>query len=97
MALYTVIGKVAGVCADMSSRIVVNIGFSFFHSIITFASLRSGPEVTKLFSCSTQLSMKFIMLITIVGILTFISMINTTSDSTSCKQEKSLFFSNLVL
>ena len=37
------------------------------------------------FSCSTQLSMLFIMLInvkmpTIVGILTFISMINTTSE-----------------
>ena len=37
---------------------------------------RSGPEVIKLFSCSTQLSMKFFLLInvkmpTIVGILTF--------------------------
>ena len=43
------------------------------------------PEVIKLFSCSTQLSTKFILLInvkmpTIVGILTFISMINTTSE-----------------
>ena len=41
-----------------------------------------GPEVIKLFSCSTQLSMKFIMVInvkmpTIVGILIFKSMINT--------------------
>ena len=40
----------------------------------------------KLFSCSTQLSMKFIMLInikmlTIVDILTFISSINTMSES----------------
>ena len=39
----------------------------------------------KTFSCSTQLSTKFILLInvkmpTIVGILTFISMINTTSE-----------------
>ena len=38
---------------------------------------RSGPEVIKLFSCSTQLSMKFSPLIdvkmpTIVGILTYI-------------------------
>ena len=46
---------------------------------------RSGLDVIKLFSCSTQLSMKFAMLInvkmpTIVGILTFISMINTTSE-----------------
>ena len=44
-----------------------------------------GPEVIKLFSYSTQLSTKFIMLInvkmpTIVGILTFISMINTISE-----------------
>ena len=44
-----------------------------------------GPEVIKLFSCSTELSTKFILLInvempTIVGILTFISRINTTSE-----------------
>ena len=43
------------------------------------------PEVIKLFSYSTQLSTKFILLIifkmpTIVGILTFNSMINTTSE-----------------
>ena len=41
-------------------------------------------EVIKTVSCSTELSTKFIILInvkmpTIVGILTFISMINTTS------------------
>ena len=41
------------------------------------------PEVIKLFLRSTQLSMKFILLInvkmsTIVGILTFIRMINTS-------------------
>ena len=44
-----------------------------------------GLKVIQLFPCSTQLSMKFILLInvkmpTIVGILTFISMINTTSE-----------------
>ena len=44
----------------------------------------SSSEVIKLFWCSTQLSMKFILLInvkmpTIVGILTFISRMNTTS------------------
>ena len=48
----------------------------------------SGFEVIKLFSCSTQLYTKFILLInvkmpTIVGILTFISMINTTSERLS--------------
>ena len=48
---------------------------------------QEGPENIKLFSYSTQLSMKFTLLlnvkmptITIVGILTFISMINTTSE-----------------
>ena len=46
---------------------------------------QTGPEVIKLFLRSTQLSTKFILLInvkmqTIVGILTFISMINTTSE-----------------
>ena len=45
----------------------------------------SGPEVIKLFPRSTQLSTKFILLINvkmpkIAGILTFISMINTTSE-----------------
>ena len=45
----------------------------------------TGPEVIKLFLCSTQLSMKFIMLInvnmpTILGILTFISLINNTPE-----------------
>ena len=44
-----------------------------------------GPEFIKRSSCSTQLSIKFIMLInvkipTIVGILTFISVINATSE-----------------
>ena len=43
--------------------------------------VKPGPEVIKLFSCSAQLRLKFILLInvkmpTIVGILTFISRIN---------------------
>ena len=43
----------------------------------------SGSEVIKLFSCSTQLSMKFFLLINVkmptinVGILTFMSMKNS--------------------
>ena len=42
----------------------------------------SGPEVIKLFLCSTQLSMKFFLLIivkmpTVVGILTFMSRKNS--------------------
>ena len=60
-------------------------------------NLNPGPEVIKLFLCSTQLSMKFIMLInvkmpTIVGILIFISRINTTSES--LKARKVLYFHN---
>ena len=44
--------------------------------------VNSGPEVIKLFPCSTQLSMKLFMLInvkmpTIVGILTFMSRKNS--------------------
>ena len=51
----------------------------------SFISLRPGPEVIKLLSCSTQLSTKFILLMnvkmpTVVGILTFISMKVTTSE-----------------
>ena len=45
----------------------------------TLSFNESGLEIIKLFSCSTQLSMKFILLIN-VGILTFISMINSTSE-----------------
>ena len=43
----------------------------------------SGPEVIKLFPCLTQLSTEFILLINVkmpTGILTFISMINATSE-----------------
>ena len=58
-----------------------------------------GSEVIKCCSCSTQVSMKFIMLMnvkmpTIVGILTFISMINTTSES--LKARKVFIFSILT-
>ena len=46
-----------------------------------FVSHDTGPEVIKLFSCSAQLRLKFILLInvkmpTIVGILTFMRRIN---------------------
>ena len=47
-----------------------------------------GPRGYRTFSCSTQLCLKLILLInvkmsTIAGILTFISMINTTSERPS--------------
>ena len=63
------------------------------------ACMRNRPEVIKLFSYSTHLSTKIILLInvkmpTIVGILTFISMINTASER--LKQETSLFVGILV-
>ena len=59
----------------------------------------SGPEVIKTFSCSTQLGMKCIMLInvkmpTIVGILTFISMINKISES--LKARKNNIFQHFI-
>ena len=50
---------------------------STFEFIIS-SNNRSGLGVIKLFSSSTQLSTKFILLIN--GILTFISMINTRSE-----------------
>ena len=62
---------------------VVNLQHSSFTHVFVF---QSGPEVIKNFILySTQLSTKFILLInvimpTIVGILTFISMINVTSE-----------------
>ena len=65
------------------------------HSVKQFGS-SSGLEVIKLFSCSTQLGLKFIILINvkIVGILTFISMI--IQHLRVLKQEVSLFFGILV-
>ena len=59
----------------------------FSHSIKLYPQ---QPRGYKTFSCSTQLSTKFILLInvkmpTIVGILTFISMINTTSERLKAK------------
>ena len=53
--------------------------------MIDKTSCSSGSEVIKPFSYATQLSTKFILLInakmpTIVGILTFISMINTSPE-----------------
>ena len=46
-----------------------------------YKRLAPGPEVIKLFSCSTQLSTKFIQLINAkMPTITFISMINTLSE-----------------
>ena len=65
------------------SRIPVPIAGSFGNHLVSV--LGPGLEVIKLFLFSTQLSMKFIILInvkmpSIVGILIFMRMINTTSE-----------------
>ena len=64
------------------SEVVITLVFKqrYLYTAQSFIRI-PGPEVIKLFSCSTQLSLKFILLInvkmpTIVGILTFISRIN---------------------
>ena len=67
--------------------------------LVTAQHIFPGPEVIKLFPCSTQLSAKFILLInvkmpTIVGILTFISMI--MQHLRDIKQETTLFVDILV-
>ena len=69
------------------------------NSLFNWLVQHSGPEVVLLFQCPTQLSTKFILLInikmpTIVGILTFISMINTTYECS--KARKSVFCGILV-
>ena len=55
---------------------------------------KPGPEVIKLFSCSTQLSMEFFLLInvkmpTIVGILTFMSGKNSILGLSEPKKSRS--------
>ena len=77
-----------------SKRNFTEVVFKIFnHSFDHIQS--SGPEVIKLFSCSAQLRLKFILLInvkmpTIVGILTFISRIN-------CKLWSSKFSISILL
>ena len=60
--------------------------------IFTVHMKKPGTQVIKRFSCSTQMTMKFTM--HIVGILTLISMINTTSES--LKARKVFNFQHLV-
>ena len=63
-----------------------SVAFMFMSlSFFRLGAIRwTGPEVMKLFSYSIQLSTKFILLINVkmptIGILTFISMINKTSE-----------------
>ena len=67
-------------CGFASRTIVARSAYSAYMFF-----MNTGPQVIKLFPCQTQLSRKFIMLIivkmpTSVGILTFISMIDRTSE-----------------
>ena len=71
--------------SDLTKR-WTKLRFLLFETLIVSLKIiqRSGPEVIKLFPCSTQLSTKVNFLInvkmpSIVGILTSISMINATS------------------
>ena len=69
---------------------------------LSISEVWSGPEAIKLFSFSTQLSTKFVLLINvkmpkIVGILTFISRRNTINEYLRhLKQETSSFVGILV-
>ena len=76
--------------------------YSFLHYQVTeltlFQQWPPGLEVITFFSCSTQLNTKFILLInvkmpTFFGILTFISMINTTSERLKARNVICLYLS----
>ena len=72
--------------SDLEQPVSLSFLLHFYLNLLPYSAnmfLTSGPEVIKLFPCSTQLSTKCILLInvkmpTIVGILAFISMINTS-------------------
>ena len=73
---------------------------SFFPKTIRDCNSVAGPEVIKLFSCSTQLSMNFFLLInvkmpTVVGILTFMSGKNSSLGLSELK--KADFFYIFIL
>ena len=67
----------------------------FRHWLYTWK--RPGPEVIKLLSCSTRLSMKFFLLInvkmpTIVGILTIMSRKNSTLSLSEPKESRTAWY-----
>ena len=103
------LGNLSCFCCHLPTFFIINLFKKSFRNTIRLSnsldpdqdrhSVRPGPKII-FFSSSTQLSTEFIMLIntkmpTIVGILTFISMLNTTSKKLK-KQETSLFVSILV-
>ena len=67
--------------ARLDSRIELKFSDFCDNLMNQFCTAGPGPKVIKHFSYSTQLSTKFVLSINvIVGILTFISMINTTYE-----------------
>ena len=69
---------------EMGKRKLLERGCAGLFESYLVTNPEDGPKVI-FFPCSTQLSTKFILLINVkmptsVGILTFISMINTTSE-----------------
>ena len=87
--------KVGGITKPCPGSNVSNSHILGTFSIVAF----QGLNAIKLFSCSTKLSMKFILLInvkmpTIIGILTFISRINTASED--FKTRKILLFHKFI-
>ena len=71
-------------------------GFSTKYTVM----VKSGPEIIKHFSCSTQLSMKLFLLInvkmpTIVGILTYMSW--KSSILSLSEPEKNKFLDTFIL
>ena len=63
--------------------------------------IQSGPAIIKLFSCSTQLSMKFLLLLkvempTIVAILTFMSDENSSLGLSEPKKPNVLIYYSYV-
>ena len=85
------IGKLPGPTNEFEPSLVFETGvFQRPKFDCTFNS-NTGVEVIKLVSCSNKLSRKFILFINvklpkIVGILTFISRINTSSDSLKARK-----------
>ena len=82
--VFRSLGKYSSLFCNMKKNLTSIVAEWTGLSLTWSQTPKPGPEV-KLFSCSTQLSMKCSLLInvkmpTIVGILTYISMINTTSE-----------------
>ena len=82
------------ICIHVDNDLLLLSNFSFIQIEPAYykSKKNTAPEFLKLISCSTHQSMAFIQLInvkmpTIVGILTFISRINTTSKSFKARKK----------